>query len=149
MAEQEEKKGKKKRGQGGLLLFLLGLIALLVLLGGKFGLGGLGGLLPGGAEAPKTAEEAAEPTAAPTEAETAQKTQGSAEASEEAHVIVVGEQQITLDGNVLTAEELSSAVAAFGEGTKLTLKEEHALMESYTAVKEILDAAGLQYTEEK
>lgn len=151
---EAEKEKKKKKGGGGLLLLLLLIILILLGLGIGFNIGGLGGFLPGGTGLTPAAEPAQQQTETtkeeptPTvEAETPDK--GAVEEEATAHVIVVGESGVTFDGKELTVDELTEAVGKLEEGTELVLKDDHAVVESYGAIKAILDAAKIDYIEEK
>ena len=119
------------------------------MLGLNFGLGGLGGLFPGSASAVPAQSQAEQPTPAEQEQPTPEtKALGSGETTGP-YVIAVGENGITLDGETVTIEKLTEAVGNLPEGAELVLKDEHAVVADYSSVKAVLDAAGLNYSEEK
>ncbi len=151
--EKKENKNKKKKGGGGLLILLLLIILLLLLLGWGIGLGGFGGMLPGGigmmpATQKQPEQQVQEEAPTPVEeTDAADKSRVDEEGT--SHVIVVGENGITFDGEAVTTDALTEMVSGLTEGTEVVLKDEHAVVGDYSAVKAILDAANIVYTEEK
>lgn len=149
---ENKKENKKKKGGGGILVLLLLLLLLMGGLGWGIGMGGFGGIFPGGSGVmpaeQKQPEQQVQEEPTPVE-ETEATDKGRVDEEGTSHVIAVGENGITFDGEAITTEALTEKVAGLAEGAEVVLKDEHAVVGDYSAVKEILDAANIVYTEEK
>ena len=162
MADQKEKEKEKSSHTGAKAA---GILAILALLGGGgyLGLGGsagIGNLINGGTaiegsstgepDGPASTEGSGseektseEPTTVSTEATSTEKD----EKAEEIR-ITVNEDSILCNGKELTVAELEEELLkAYEEGTKVVLKDDHAIKAVYDEVTAVLEKLRIKFSE--